>query len=93
MEGSSLREPAGRSHRASRGTQGISTPILAAGALEKAVLQPPGRPGPLLRLSVFLLKRRPDFCPGGVTHFTKQYCPQAWLLTADPDAPRDSHQS
>ena len=67
--------------------------MLSAGALERAGLQPPGRSGPLLRLSVFLLKQRPDFCPGGVTHVTQQSCSQAWLLTADPDAPRDSPRS
>lgn len=49
-------------------TQGDSTSLLAAGALDSYVLQSPGGLGPLLRLDTFPSKCRDSFCTEGETH-------------------------
>lgn len=49
-------------------TQGVSTPLLAAGALDRYVLQSPGGLDPLLRLDTFSSKRRGSFRTEGETH-------------------------
>lgn len=71
-------------------TQGISTPLLAAGALERGVLWPPGSLGPLLGLNVCPLKHRRVFCTEGGTRFPKQVLLPG--LAAQPSG-QDAHST